>query len=313
MDATIVTRLQSLADATRNRLLLLLEEHELTVGELCAALQLPQSTVSRHLKLLADEGWVTSRADGASRHYLMPVADLDATARGLWQVVRQQLAGTAAAQRDAERLRNVLVKRRAESEAFFESAAGQWDRLRTQLFGARTELLPMVGLLDPSWVVADLGCGTGHLTQLLAPCVREVIAVDGSAAMLRSAKTRIGSLANVKIKRGDLEELPIEDAGLDAAFLVMVLPYVAEPAPVIAEAARVLKTGGRLLITDLMPHEHAEYRQTMGHQRLGVGERELSGWTRDAGLGGGRYIPLPLAPETKGPRLFSAAFTKERD
>jgi ArsR family transcriptional regulator len=312
MDTTIVTRLQSLADATRNRLLLLLETHELTVGELCAALQLPQSTTSRHLKVLADEGWVTSRADGASRHYLMPVHDLDPSARGLWQVVRQQVAGSPAAQRDAERLRDVLVKRRAGSEAFFESAAGQWDRLRTTLFGARTELLALTCLLDPSWVVADLGCGTGHLTQVLAPCVSEVIAVDGSAAMLRSARTRIGALPNVKVRRGDLEALPIDDGLLDAAFLVLVLPYVAEPAPAIAEAARVLKRGGRLLVCDLMPHEHAEYRQTMGHQRLGVSERELMGWTKETGLGHGRYIPLPLAPDAKGPRLFSAAFTKER-
>ncbi|HEY2806780.1 MAG TPA: metalloregulator ArsR/SmtB family transcription factor [Gemmatimonadales bacterium] len=312
MTTTIVTRLQSLADATRNRLLLLLEEHELTVGELCAALHLPQSTASRHLKILADDGWVTSRADGASRHYLMPVHDLDPAARGLWDVVRKQVAGTPAAQRDAERLRNVLVKRRADSEAFFESAAGQWDRLRTVLFGVRTELLPLVALLDASWVVADLGCGTGHLTQVLAPCVREVIAVDGSAAMLRSARTRVGSLPNVKIRRGDLEALPIEDGVLDLACMVLVLPYVAEPAKALAEAARVLKPGGRLLISDLMPHEHSEYRQTMGHQRLGVGERDLLGWAKEAGLAGGRYMPLPLAPEAKGPRLFTAAYTKER-
>ncbi len=312
MGTTIVTRLQSLADATRNRLLLLLEEHELTVGELCAALHLPQSTASRHLKVLADEGWVISRADGASRHYLMPLHDLEPAARDLWQVVREQIAETPAAHRDAERLRDVLVKRRAGSQAFFESAAGQWDRLRAELFGARTELLPLVGLLGASWSVADLGCGTGHLTQVIAPFVREVIAVDASAAMLRAAKTRIGSMPNVQVRKGDLEELPIEDGSVDVACLVLVLPYVAEPAAVIAEAARILKPGGRLLVSDLMPHEHAEYRQTMGHQRLGVSERELAGWTNDTGLGGGRYLPLPLAPESKGPRLFSAAFTMER-
>ena len=277
---------------------------------MCAALQLPQSTASRHLKVLADDGWVISRADGASRHYLMPVADLDPAARGLWDVVREQIAEMPAAHRDAERLRGVLAKRRAESEAFFESAAGQWDRLRTKLFGARTELLPLVGLLDASWVVADLGCGTGHLTQLVAPFVAQVIAIDASAAMLRSAKTRINGAPNVKIRKGDLEALPIDDGAVDLACLMLVLPYVAEPAAVIAEAARVLKKGGRLLVSDLMPHERAEYRQTMGHQRQGVSERELMGWTKDAGLASGRYLPLPLAPDAKGPRLFSAAFVK---
>src|SRR6185436_2959683 len=112
---TIVSRLQSLADATRNRLLLLLERQELTVTELCAALQLPQSTASRHLKVLADDGWVMSRAEGPSRLYRMPSADLDPAARRLWQVVREQVAGSPATLRDAERLRGVLADRRADS------------------------------------------------------------------------------------------------------------------------------------------------------------------------------------------------------
>ena len=310
MTATIVTRLQSLADATRNRLLLLLEQHELTVSELCAALQLPQSTASRHLKVLADDGWVGSRADGASRFYRMAAHDLDPAAKRLWQVVREQLAGTPAAGRDAERLRGVLAQRRAGSDAFFATAAGQWDTLRTELFGGRTELLPLVGLLDPSWLVADLGCGTGHFTQLVAPFVEQVIAVDDSAAMLRAAKARIGDAENVAIRRGGLEELPVESGVVDLACLMLVLPYVAEPQPVIAEAARILKPGARLLVSDLMPHEHDEYRQTMGHQRLGVSERELLGWLEDAGLRSARYLPLPLANEARGPRLFTATALK---
>jgi ArsR family transcriptional regulator len=280
------------------------------VTELCAALHAPQSTASRHLKVLADEGWVGSRADGASRYYWMTVADLDPAARRLWTVVREQVAGSPAAERDAERLREVLARRRAGSAAFFESAAGQWDRMRTELFGARSELLPLVGLLDPAWVVADLGCGTGHLAQVLAPFVRQVIAVDDSTAMLRAAKARIGALPSVEIRRGDLAALPLEDGTVDLAFLVLVLPYVDAPAAVVAEAARVLKPRGRLLVCDLMPHERAEYRQTMGHQRQGIAELDLRAWLHDAGLTGARYLPLPLAREAKGPRLFTAVGTK---
>ncbi len=312
LSTTIVSRLQALADATRNRLLLLLERQELTVSELCAALQLPQSTASRHLKVLADDGWVVSRADGASRHYRMPGAELDPAARRLWQVVREQVSSTPAAIRDAERLRGVLSERRAQSEAFFASTAGQWDHLRAELFGIRTELLPLLGLLDPTWVVADLGCGTGHLTQAVAPFVRHVIAVDASAAMLRSAKARFGEFENVEVRRGDLEALPIEPGTLDLAFLVLVLPYVAEPAGVIAEAARALKPGGRLLVTDLMPHERAEYRGTMGHQRQGLGASQLRDWFVEAGLDDGRYRPLPLAPGAKGPMLFTMVGHKAR-
>jgi SAM-dependent methyltransferase len=310
MSATIVSRLQSLADATRNRILLVLEHHELTVGELCAALQAPQSTASRHLKVLAEEGWIAARTEGAKSYYRMLAADLEPGARKLWNVVRDQVAGSPAASRDAERLRAVLALRRADSEAFFDSAAGQWDRMRTELFGARTEALALCGLLDPSWTVADLGCGTGQLAQLVAPFVKRVIAVDASAAMLRSARARLGTVDNVEIRRGDLEALPVETASLDLALVVLVLPYVAEPGAVIAEAARTLKRGGTLLLCDLMPHERVEYRQTMGHLRLGVSGDEMAGWMDGAGLERGRYVPLSLLADAKGPRLFTAAGTK---
>jgi ArsR family transcriptional regulator len=139
-----------------------------------------------------------------------------------------------------------------------------------------------------------------------------VIAVDASAAMLRSAKARIGEFENVAVRRGDLEALPIEPATLDLAFLVLVLPYVAEPAAVIAEAARALKPGGRLLVTDLMPHERAEYQQTMGHQRQGVSAAQLRDWFVEAGLDEGSYRPLPLAPGAKGPMLFTTVGQKAR-
>ena len=211
----ILDRLQSLADATRCRLLLVLERHELSVTDLCGALQLPQSTVSRHLKTLSDEGWVVSRADGASRYYRMPGPELESAARRLWQVVKEQVAATPAALRDMDRLRRVLAERRTKSDEFFASASGQWDRMREELFGGRTELLAPLGLLDPKWVVGDLGTGTGQLSQTLAPFVSRVIAVDGSSAMLKAAKARLSDLPNVELRRGELEGLPIADGELD--------------------------------------------------------------------------------------------------
>jgi len=310
MNDRIVTRLAALADATRNRLLLVLERHELTVTELCAVLRLPQSTVSRHLKVLADDGWVVSRADGASHLYRVPSADLDPGARRLWQVVRDQVSETPGALRDVERLRGVLAERRARSEAFFDTAAGQWDRMRTELFGGRSELLPLLGLLDAGWTVADLGAGTGQLAQAIAPFVARVIAVDASPAMIRSAKARLSGVVNVEIRKGELEALPIEDAALDAAFLVLVLPYLAEPALTIREAVRALKPGGRLLLTDLMPHERAEYRQTLGHLWQGFEAEQLLGWLDEAGLDVVRYAPAPLDSQASGTRLFAAVGRK---
>ena len=119
------------------RMLLPLERHELTVSEFCSVLQLPQSTVSRHLKTLADDGWVVSRRDGTSRFYGMALEGLDPGARQLWPVIREQLGTSNGTDQDERRLQSVLRRRRSKSEAFFSSASGQWDRLRVELFGER--------------------------------------------------------------------------------------------------------------------------------------------------------------------------------
>src|SRR2546430_15891678 len=133
----ILDHLASLADTTRSRLLLLLDRNELTVSELCGITQLPQSTVSRHLKALVDGGWIASRADGTSRLYTMTRDDLDAARRRLWLLVREQVGPTPAAVQDQRRLQAALTERRATSQEFFSSSAGQWDRLRDELFGDR--------------------------------------------------------------------------------------------------------------------------------------------------------------------------------
>ena len=313
MGTSILDRLQSLADATRCRLLLVLERNELSVTDLCAALQLPQSTVSRHLKTLSDEGWVVSRADGASRYYRMPGQDLDPAARRLWQVVKEQVAASPAALRDMDRLRRVLAERRIKSDEFFASAAGQWDRLREELFGGRTELLAPLALLDPKWVVGDLGAGTGQLSQTLAPFVSRVIAVDGSSAMLKAAKARLSDLPNVELRRGELEGLPIADGELDLAVLALVLPYVAEPIAVFADAARVVRKGGRLIVVDMQSHDRAEYRQTLGHLWQGFAAEQIIPWMEEAGFEACRYAPIPPDPKAKGPGLFVAAAVRREN
>jgi ubiquinone/menaquinone biosynthesis C-methylase UbiE len=303
----IFDRMSALADATRSRLLLLLERHELTVGELCQVLQLPQSTVSRHLKLLGDEGWVSGRAEGTSRRYHMPADRLDADARQLWAMVRRQVAAIPAAEQDTERLRSVLSQRSTRSREFFSSAAGEWDRLRAELFGRRADLAGLLGLLDEGWTVGDLGCGTGQVAHSLAPFVRRVVAVDSSPEMLQAARARLAGLDNVDTREGELESLPVADGELDAAVVFLVLHYVAEPGEALAQAARALRPGGRLLVVDMMPHDREEYRQAMGHLWQGFAAERLEGWMAEAGLEGLRYVPLPPDPAAKGPGLFAAS------
>jgi ubiquinone/menaquinone biosynthesis C-methylase UbiE/DNA-binding transcriptional ArsR family regulator len=305
----VLKHLGALADDTRSRLLLLLHRQELSVNELCAVLQLPQSTVSRHLKVLGDGGWVVARADGPSRLYTM-APDLELEARRLWQVVRAQLAEGAAAAQDAERLRSVLGERRSRSQEFFTASAAQWDALRGELFGQRADLLALPGLLDETWTVGDLGCGTGHVAGALAPFVERVIAVDQSRAMLAAARARLRDHPNVELRSGELEQLPVESRELDAALLLLVLHYVVEPGRVLAEARRALKPGGRLLVVDMTPHARDEYRQTMGHVWQGFSAEQVTGWAAEAGFERIRYRALPADAQAKGPGLFAASMRR---
>jgi len=298
-------RMTALADSTRSRILLLLERHELTVNEIRSVLQLPQSTVSRHLKVLGDHEWVVSRPDGTSRRY-RAVDKLDASSRRLWHLVREQVLGTAAASHDARRVQTVLAHRRATSQKFFSSAAGQWDRLRVELFGRRADLLGLLGLLDQEWTIGDLGCGTGQLSESLAPFVAKVIAIDDSPAMLAAARRRLVSMPNVEVRSGQLESLPVADASLDAALFFLVLHYVPEPAEAFAEAFRALKPGGRLLIVDMMPHDREDLLHEMGHVWRGFSDEQLSSLLESAGFTSGRYHPLPPDEAAKGPTLFAA-------
>src|SRR5207249_7936831 len=194
-----------------------------------------------------EDGWVTFRPNGTSRLYRMTLDELDPTARRLWALLREQTAQTPMAGQDDRRLAAALTDQQTRSQAFFSSAAGQWDRLRREMFGERFDLQGLGGLLDERWVAGDLGCGTGHLAAALAPFVRRVIAVDSSRAMLAAARRRLAGLPNVEVRQGQLEALPIDDHALDAAALCLALHHLPDPPAVLGEAARVLRPGGRLL------------------------------------------------------------------
>jgi ArsR family transcriptional regulator len=307
----IVDRLSALADATRGRLLFVLERHDLTVGELCTVLQLPQSTVSRHLKVLADDGWVTSRAEGTSRRYRQ--AQPDESGRRLWHVVRDSLAAAPGAAHDLQRLERVLAERRTRSRDYFRGVAGEWDRVRVELFGARADLLGLLALLDDRMVVGDLGCGTGALAEALAPAVARVVAVDESEAMLGAARARLDGVDNVELRAGALEALPVDDGALDAAVLSLVLHYVAEPAVALAEAARALRPGGRLLVVDMLPHDREDMRLEMGHVWAGFDESVLGAWLATSGFTRVRYRALAPDAQAKGPGLFVCTATRAHD
>jgi ArsR family transcriptional regulator len=307
---TLLAWMECLADATRLRLLRLLERHELGVVDLCDILQLPQSTVSRHLKVLADQGWARSRREGTTHRYRMILDELEPPARRLWLLAREQTEGWATLRQDELRLTRRLREREGDSLAFFAGAAAEWDRLRRELYGDAFSAAAMLALLPREYVVADLGCGTGQVSAALAPNVKRVIAVDNSAAMLKAAKRSTAAFDNVELRRGDLLATPIDDAACDAALLLLVLGYVPDPAGVLSEMRRILKPGGRAVIVDLLPHDRDDFRRRMGQQRLGFAPADLELLFRGAGFESSDIRPLPPEPNVKGPALFLATGTR---
>jgi len=297
----------SLADPTRLRLLSLLEQQELGVVDLCHVVQMPQSTVSRHLKVLLDEGWVTSRPQGTARLYRLTPGDLEPPARRLWLLAREQTEAWPAVRQDRLRLERRRSKRRSGAESFFAGAAGRWDELRAQLYGRGFTQAALLALLPREWVVADLGCGTGPVLAALAPQVERVIGVDQSAAMLRAARRRTEGFANVELRRGPLHALPLEDSGVDAVLMVLALTYVDEPARAVLEMARVLRPGGRAVVLDLLRHDRDDFRRQMGQHSLGFEADELREHLARAGLEEASCRVLPPEGEARGPALLLAS------
>lgn len=294
----------------RLRILRLLEAQELSVGEVAKVVQLPQSTVSRHLKVLGEGGWLGKRNVGTATLYRLVLDDLSLEARALWLAVRIQMDNRAELSEDGRRLQAVLADRRTDSQAFFGRVAGEWDTVRNELFGDRFTPAALLSLLPRHWTVVDLGCGTGNASELLAPCVAKVLAVDQSPVMLEAARRRLADFSNVEFLEGSLPSLPLADSSADASVCLLVLHHLADPSPAAAEIARILKPGGTVLLVDMVRHDRAEYRQTMGHKHLGFSRQSIESMFQTAGLAELSYRELPGEPDARGPGLFVATASK---
>ncbi len=169
----------------------------------------------------------------------------------------------------------------------------------------------MLSLIDPTLTVGDLGCGTGQVSELVAPHVARVIAVDGSTDMVQATRKRLKGLNQVEVRRGDMEALPIDDGTLDVAVVALVLHHVPEPARALAEMHRVLKCGGRVLIVDMLPHDRVEYQQQMGHVWLGFSEKTIKKQLETAGFEAANIASLPADEAARGPALFVATARKK--
>ena len=203
----------------------------------------------------------------------------------------------------------MLAARAGDSRTFFGRVAGEWDDIRAELFGDGFTADALLGLVPRNWVVADLGCGTGNAAELVAPIAERVIAVDRSEPMLDAARRRTAGAKNIEFRAGELEQLPLDSASVDAAVCALVLHHLDDPGPALAEMRRVLRTqrgGGVALVIDMYEHERDEYRHTMGHRRMGFSAESIERELNRAGFVDVRVRAIKPAPESKGPSLFAA-------
>ena len=302
--------LGTLGDLARLRTLRLLEREELGVGELARALQLPQSTVSRHLKPLFEQGWVTKRAEGTQSLYRMATTGLPADMRDLWRMSREHLGAAPVFEEDDARLAEVLAARRVDSRTFFGRIGGDWDELRRELFGESFVTDALLGLLPPGAVAVDLGCGTGEAAERLAPVVAKVIAVDREPAMLSAARKRLKRFGNVEFRQGDLLSPPLAAGEADLGVVMLVFHHMDDPAAALQGLAKGFRKGGALLVVDMASHDRAGYQQTMGHRHLGFSEADLAKFARGPGFELRRHVRLRPDTSGKGPGLFAALFVR---
>jgi ubiquinone/menaquinone biosynthesis C-methylase UbiE/DNA-binding MarR family transcriptional regulator len=283
--ASILKNLRLLADPSRLRILLLVEREELSVAELQEILGMGQSRISTHLAQLKQAGLVEDRRNGKSILYrLKPGAQSNGFSQML-SVLRQAAAEIPEAEQDSEALRLALRRRQDKMRAYFDELAGKFGR--NYVPGRSWQGLAETLLtLMPPMVIADLGAGEGTFSQLLARRSKKVIAIDNSEKMVeygRELALKHG-VKNLEYRKGDLEAVPIRDATVDLAFFSQALHHAQHPGQAVAEASRILKPGGRIVVLDLLRHNYEEAREMYADLWLGFTEVELTRFLRQAGF-----------------------------
>jgi ArsR family transcriptional regulator len=278
---------QSLADPTRLRILALLRAMELSVGELAQVLGQSQPRVSRHVKILIDAGLAERRKEGS----WVFLSLCSARAQPLFTLLDSWGEGDSEqVAADVARLAAVQADRAAAAERYFASHASDWDELRS-LHIAESEVEAAVAraLGDrPIGQLIDIGTGTGRMIELFGRAARRALGVDRSPEMLRLARVKLAQagIQSAELRQGDMYALPVASGSADTVILHQVLHYAQQPAAAVAEAARLLAPGGRLLIVDFAPHEHEELRIRDAHARLGFADEAVLKWMQEAALEG---------------------------
>src|SRR5271168_1851144 len=282
----LLTALRAVAEPTRLRLVVLCSRGELTVSELTQILGQSQPRVSRHLKLLCDAGLLDRFREGSWVFYRVGAGtSASALALHLVALCNEREAPIAL---DLQRLSAIKHQRAERAAAYFSENAPHWDRIRSLYIDEReveAALAEIVTAAAPRDLL-DVGTGTGRMIEVLAPQVGQALGIDQSREMLSVARVNLerAGTSNGMVRLGDMYQLPLPDASFDAVVIHQVLHYADRPAAVIAEAARVLRPGGSLIVVDFAPHSLEFLRNEHAHRRLGFADNEVAAWCGAAGL-----------------------------
>lgn len=280
---TLPALLKILADSTRLRLLGLLAQEELQVGELARAVAMSQSRVSNHLKLLREAELLDERREGA--HVLVRLARGATLPGDLWNSIEPRLASVDGRVDDLARLATVLEERRRRSQAFFDRVAPEWDVVGSSFQHGVMRWRALKSLVQSGLVVADVGCGTGYLARVLVQVAERVIAIDHSPAMLERARANLAAHGvKVELRQGELDRLPLADGEVDAIFASLVLHHVPDLFAALRDMRRALKPGGCLVVIDLLPHKEAWMADSFADLKLGLDPVELKSRAEKAGF-----------------------------
>ena len=268
------------------RLLALCARGELTVSELTQILSQSQPRVSRHLKLLCDAGLLHRFREGTWVFFRL--VDTGAGAELASAVVAMIPREDPIYQRDSQRLEDIKAARAASASAYFRENASRWDEIRAlHVSEQRVEQVFVDAVADARFRnLLDIGTGTGRILEVLAPFVRRGVGIDLSHEMLAIARNNLerAGLRHCYVRLSDMYTLPFEDGSIDLVTIHQVLHFADDPARVIAEAARLLQPGGRIIIADFAPHDLENLRSHHAHRRLGFGDDEVAAWFRANGL-----------------------------
>ncbi len=283
---TWVEALKAMADPVRLRILTVLGREELAVGELAEVLSISQPRVSHHLRMLREAGLLRVRREGSWTFCSLETAPGNGPGPELLQLWESHLGPEGSAAGDLQRLDRVLEARRLRSRSFFDEAAERWEHLEPRFEGSGLRHQSLSMLLDDDLVLADIGCGSGFMSEELAKRARRVILVDHSPAMLERAREamRGAGRAKLEFRLGELERLPLTDAEVDGAFVNLVLHHVPDVPGTLAELSRVIRPGGSLVVSDMLPHHEEWLREEHADLRLGMEPEKLAATARRAGF-----------------------------